>query len=125
MACSRPFSTRTSVTSGSTSCSSDSVCRSGSDAHAATRTGATSQAARTPRIAILPSLRLRLDGAVVAVGEGEASLVQIGLQPFPAQPQLLAGDGLQHVALAGHQEIETLARLGDAGALALDRDLVA
>ena len=74
-----------------------------------------------PRSSLDPCLR----GAVIAVCEGKAGLVLVGFQTFPAHQELLDGNGLQHVALPGHQDVQALECVGNARSQAVDRDLVA
>ena len=64
---------------------------------------------RVRRMGSHSSLRLRLRSAVVAVCEREPGLVLVGLESLPSHPELPVRDGLQDLALSGHQGGELLA----------------
>src|SRR5262245_14427899 len=102
------FSTCTSLTSGFTRSSSASVRSFGLLAHATASAGARSRRGVRRRrcIAFRPSIRLRLGGAVVAVGEREAGLVELHGEALAAHLELVRGHVLEQLALGLHQVLE-------------------
>src|SRR5262245_20444962 len=98
------FSTCTSLTSGFTCLSSASVRSSGLLAQARASAGARSKRdVRTRGRIAYTSIRLRLGGAVVAVCECEAGLVELHREPLAANSELVRSHGLELLALALHQ----------------------
>src|SRR5499425_1739049 len=72
----------------------------------------------SPRVGLGPR------GSIVAIGDAEASLGLLGGQAFPAGPESVDGDGLDHVSLPGDQDVDTLQCFVDALAEPCNLDVV-
>ena len=76
------------------------------------------------RISVPPAAGLGARGSIVAIGDAEARLGLLGHQAFAAGLELVDGDGLDHVSLPGHQDVDTLQCFADALAEPCNLDVV-
>src|SRR6516225_477900 len=63
---------------------------------------------------MFPCSGLGARGSIVAIGDAVARLGLLGHQTLSAGLELVDGDGLDHVSLAGHQQVHTLQCVADA-----------